>query len=330
MRQFFGTAGGTTLKLACVVAASAISFSALAQNWPSSTVTVVVPWPPGGPSDIAARPLAKGLTQGLGQSFVIDNRGGGGGNIGTAAVTRAKPDGATLLITSSAPIVINPSLYKNMSFDPLKDLAPVTNLLRVPLVLVAGPDVPVKNLKELIAFIGSKKGQFSYGSSGNGTPQHLTSELFASVTKLQMTHVPYKGSAPAISDLLGGHIPMMFDSTIAIMPHIKSGKVKPIAISSAQRSPLLPDVPTFAEAGLPQIESYAWYGMFAPAKTPANVIAKINAEAIKVMKGPEFQKVLADTGSDFVGDTPANFAKFVQAEHARWGKVVKDSGATVD
>lgn len=330
MRQFFGTAGVTTLKLACVVAASAISFSALAQNWPDSTVTVVVPWPPGGPSDIAARPLAKGLTQGLGQTFVIDNRAGGGGNIGTAAVTRAKPDGNTVLITSSAPIVINPSLYKNMSFDPLKDLAPVTNLLRVPLVLVAHPSVPAKNLKELMAHIQSKNGQFSYGSSGNGTPQHLTSELFASVTKLQMTHVPYKGSAPAISDLLGGHIPVMFDSTIAIMPHIKSGKVKPIAISSAKRSPLLPDVPTFAEAGLPQIESYAWYGMFAPAKTPKNVVAKINAEAIKVMKGPEFQKVLADTGSDFVGDTPENFGKFVQAEHARWGKVVKQSGATVD
>ena len=326
MRQFFGTGK----QLAFAVAASVISFSALAQNWPGSTVTVVVPWPPGGPSDIAARPLAKGLTQGLGQSFVIDNRAGGGGNIGTAAVTRAKPDGQTLLITSSAPIVINPSLYKNMSFDPLKDLAPVTNLLRVPLVLVAHPSVPAKNLKELMAHIQSKKGQFSYGSSGNGTPQHLTSELFASVAKLEMTHVPYKGSAPAISDLLGGHIPVMFDSTIAIMPHIKSGKVRPIAISSAKRSPLLPDVPTFAEAGLPQIESYAWYGMFAPSKTPKNVVARINAEVLKVMKQPEFQKVLADTGSDFVGDTPENFGKFVQAEHARWGQVVKQSGATVD
>ncbi len=321
---------GTAKQLACAVAASVISCSALAQAWPSSTVTVVVPWPPGGPSDIAARPLAKGLTQGLGQTFIIDNRAGGGGNIGTAAVTRAKPDGQTLLITSSAPIVINPSLYKNMNFDPLKDLAPVTNLLRVPLVLVAHPSVPAKNLKELMAYIQSKKGQFSYGSSGNGTPQHLTSELFSSVTKLEMTHVPYKGSAPAISDLLGGHIPIMFDSTIAIMPHIKSGKVKAIAISGAKRSPLLPDVPTFAEAGLPQIESYAWYGMFAPAKTPKAVVDKINAEAIKVMKGPEFQKVLADTGSDFVGDTPENFGKFVAAEHDRWGKVVKQSGATVD
>jgi tripartite-type tricarboxylate transporter receptor subunit TctC len=326
MRFFSGQ--GKSLVFA--FAASVLSFSALAENWPSSTVTVVVPWPPGGPSDIAARPLGKGLTEGLGKPFVIDNRAGGGGNIGTSAVVRSKPDGYTLLVTSSAPIVINPSLYKNMTFDPLKDLAPVTNLLRVPLVLVAHPSVPAKNLKELMAYIQSKKGDFSYASSGNGTPQHLTGELFASVTKLQVTHVPYKGSAPAISDLLGGHIPVMFDSTIAIMPHIKSGKVKAIAITSAQRSPLLPDVPTFAESGVPAIESYAWYGLFAPAKTPKDVVAKINAEAQKVMKGPEFQKVLADTGSAYVGDTPENFSKFVQAEHAKWGKVVKDSGATVD
>lgn len=316
--------------LVCAFAASLVSLSAYAQNWPDKTVTVVVPWPPGGPSDIAARPLAKSLTEALHQPFVIDNRAGGGGNIGTSAVVRSKPDGNTLLITSSAPIVINPSLYKNMTFDPLKDLAPVTNLLRVPLVLVAHPSVPAKNLKELIALIQSKKGGFSYASSGNGTPQHLTGELFNAVAKLDMVHVPYKGSAPAISDLLGGHIPVMFDSTIAIMPHVKSGKVKPIAISSAQRSPLLPDVPTFAEAGIPAIESYAWYGLFVPAKTPKDVIAKLNAEALKVMKSPEFQKVRADTGSDYVGDTPENFGKFVQAESAKWSKVVKESGATVD
>lgn len=316
--------------LSAAFAASVLSFSAFAQGWPAGNVTVVVPWPPGGPSDIAARPLGKGLNENLGKPFVIDNRAGGGGNIGTAAVVRSKPDGHTLLVTSSAPIVINPSLYKNMTFDPLKDLAPVTNLLRVPLVLVAHPSVPAKNLKELMAYIQSKGGNFSFGSSGNGTPQHLTGELFSSMTKLQMNHVPYKGSAPAISDLLGGHIPMMFDSTIAIMPHIKSGKVKPIAITSGQRSPLLPDVPTFAEAGVSGLESYAWYGLFAPANTPKDVVAKINAEAQKVMKGAEFQKVLADTGSAYVGDTPENFAKFVQAEHVKWGKVVKDSGATVD
>ncbi len=316
--------------LSFALAASVLSFSAFAQSWPTGNVTVVVPWPPGGPSDIAARPVGKGLNENLGKPFVIDNRAGGGGNIGTAAVVRSKADGHTLLVTSSAPIVINPSLYKNMTFDPLKDLVPVTNLLRVPLVLVAHPSVPAKNLKELMAYIQSKKGDFSFGSSGNGTPQHLTAELFSSTTKLQMNHVPYKGSAPAISDLLGGHIPMMFDSTIAIMPHIKSGKVKAIAITSGQRSPLLPDVPTFAESGVAGIESYAWYGMFAPAGTPKDVIAKINAETQKVMKGAEFQKVLADTGSAYVGDTPENFAKFVHAEHAKWGKVVKDSGATVD
>lgn len=315
---------------ALAFAASVVSLSAVAQNWPEKNVNVIVPWPPGGPSDIAARPWAKQLTESLGKTFIIDNRAGGGGNIGTAAVVRAQPDGNTLLITSSAPIVINPSVYKGMTFDPLKDLAPVSNLLRVPLVLVANPNVPAKNLKELIAHIQSKKGSFSFASSGNGTPQHLTGELFNSVQKLEMVHVPYKGSAPAISDLLGGHIPIMFDSTIAIMPHIKSGKVRPIAISGSKRSPLLPDVPTFAEAGIPQIESYAWYGLFAPAKTPKAVINKINAETIKFMKSPEFAKVRAETGSDLLADTPENFTKFVHAESAKWSKVAKDSGATVD
>ncbi|MFC0134922.1 ABC transporter substrate-binding protein [Massilia eurypsychrophila] len=321
---------GKGKSLLCAFAASVVSVSAFAQAWPTGTVTVVVPWPPGGPSDIAARPFAKSLTGTVGQTFVIDNRAGGGGNIGSAAVARAKPDGQTLLITSSAPIVINPSLYKNMTFDPLKDLAPISNLLRVPLVLVANPSVPAKNLKELIAHVQSKQGKFSFGSSGSGTPQHLTGELFNSVLKLDMIHVPYKGSAPAIADLLGGHIPIMFDSTIAIMPHIKSGKVVPIAVTGAKRSPLLPNVPTFAELGQPSLESYAWYGLFAPAGTPKDVIAKINAETVKFMKGPEFEKIRAETGSEFVGDTPENFGKFVQAESIKWGKVVKSSGATVD
>jgi tripartite-type tricarboxylate transporter receptor subunit TctC len=312
------------------MAAASICTNALAQNWPNGTVTVVVPWPPGGPSDIAARPVAKRLTEVFGHSFVVDNRGGGGGNIGTAAVVRAPADGNTLLITSSAPIVINPSLYKKMSFEPAKDLAPITNLLRVPLVLVANPSVPANNLRELVAYIQSKKGDFSYASAGSGTPQHMTGELFRSITHLDMTHVPYKGSAPAISDLLGGHVPVMFDSMIAIMPHIKSGKVKAIAVSGAQRSALLPDVPTFAESGYPALVSYAWYGFFAPAGTPKPIINKLNAETLKIMKEPEFQKILADTGSDFVGDTPEHFAEFVKAESLKWSKVVKQSGATVD
>jgi tripartite-type tricarboxylate transporter receptor subunit TctC len=312
------------------LAVATFSTAALAQGWPNTSVTVVVPWPPGGPSDIAARPVAKKLTESLGQSFIIDNRGGGGGNIGSAAVAKAKPDGNTLLITSSAPIVINPSLYKNMTFDPSKDLAPITNLLRVPLVLVAHPSVPAKNLKELVAHIKAQKGQFAWASAGSGTPQHMTGELFKSTAKLDMTHVPYKGSAPAISDLLGGHVPVMFDSMIAIMPHIKSGKVKPLAVSGEKRSALLPDVPTFTESGYAPVVSYAWYGFFAPAGTPKNIIDKLNGETIKLMKEPEFQKILADTGSDFVGDTPENFAAFVKAEGVKWSRVVKESGATVD
>ena len=309
---------------------AAVGGHALAQEWPTTSVNVIVPWPPGGPSDIAARPVAKSLTEKLGQPFVIDNRGGGGGNIGSAAAAKAAPNGNTLLITSSAPIVINPSLYKTMTFDPSKDLVPITNLLRVPLVLVTHPSVPVNNLKELVSYIQSKKGDFSYASSGPGTPQHLTAELFRSTLKLEMTHVPYKGSAPAISDLLGGHVPMMFDSMIAIMPHIRAGKVKVIAMSGDNRSNLIPNVPTFVESGYPTLVSYAWYGMFAPAGTPKEIINKINAATQDAMKQPEFQKVLADTGSEYVGTSPEVFADFVKAEAAKWSKVVKDSGATVD
>jgi tripartite-type tricarboxylate transporter receptor subunit TctC len=304
--------------------------AAFAQAYPTKPVTIVVPWPAGGPSDIAARPLAKGLGDELKQSFVIDNRGGAGGNIGTTLVTKAAPDGYTLLVTSSAPIVINPSLYKEMPFDPTKDLQPITNLLRVPLILTVHPSVPAKNLAELIAYVKAQNGKAQFASSGNGTPQHLTAELFRSTAKLDMVHVPYKGSAPAITDLIGGHVPIMFDSAIAILPHIKSGKVRAIAITSAKRSAILPDVPTFDESGMKGFESYAWYGFFAPAKTPKDVVAKLNAAAIKVMKQPEWQKILADTGSEYVGDTPEQFTAFTRAEAAKWAKVVKDSGATVD
>lgn len=304
--------------------------AALAQGWPTKTVTVIVPWPAGGPSDIAARPIAKGLSDGFGKPFVIDNRGGASGNIGSSIVAKSAPDGYTLLITSSSPIVINPSLYKDMPFDPQKDLAPVTNLIRVPLVLAVHPSVPAKNLKELLAYIKAQQGKAQYASAGNGTPQHLTGELFKTVGKLDLVHIPYKGSAPAITDVLGGHVPIMFDSTIAILPHLKAGRLRPIAVTGAKRSAQLPDVPTFAEAGLPGVESYAWYGFFARAGTPPDVIAKLNAETMKVMKGPEYQKVLAETGSEFVGDTPERFATFIKAEAAKWAKVVKDSGATID
>jgi len=313
------------------VSAIALGVAAMAvQAWPDKPVTIIVPWPPGGPSDIVARPVAQGLTEALGKTFVIDNRGGAGGNLGSAIVAKAAADGHTLLITSSAPIVINPAVYKKMPFDPAKDLQPISNLLRVPLVLVAHPSVPAKDLKELIAHIKSQQGKFQWASAGNGTPQHMTGELFRTAAKLDIIHIPYKGSSPAITDLSGGHVPVMFDSTIAILPFVKSGKLKAIAVTGARRSPQLPDVPTFAEAGLPAVESYAWYGFFAPAKTPKDVITKLNAETLKYMKGPEFQKILANTGSDYVGDTPENFAAFIKEETSKWAKVAKTTGATVE
>ena len=315
-------------------AASLLSLAAggaMAQVYPTKPVTVIVPWPAGGPSDIAARPVAKGLSDNLGKPFVVDNRGGASGNIGTALVAKAPPDGYMLLITSSAPIVINPNLFKSMPYDAQKDLAPITNVLRVPLVLAVHPSVPAKNLKELLAYLKAQGSKAQYASAGNGTPQHMTGELFKTAAKLKdVTHVPYKGSAPAITDAIGGHVPLIFDSTIAILPQLTSGKLRPIAVTGAKRSPQLPDVPTFKEAGLPGVESYAWYGFFAPAKTPKEVVNKLNTEAQKVMKTPEFQAVLKDTGSDYVGDTPENFAKFIQAEQAKWAKVAKDSGATLD
>jgi tripartite-type tricarboxylate transporter receptor subunit TctC len=316
--------------LAWVVALAALPATVVAQDWPTKPVTVIVPWPAGGPSDIAARPIAKGLQEALGQPFVIDNRGGAGGNIGSALVAKGPADGSTILVTSSAPIVINPSVYKTMPFNPATELTPVTNLLRVPLVLVVHPSVPAKNLQELVAYVKGKKGDIQYASSGNGTPQHLTGELFKTTAKLDMVHVPYKGSAPAINDVVGGHAPMMFDSTIAILPFIKSGKVKAIAVTGAKRSAELPDVPTFAEAGVPGVESYAWYGMFVNAKTPKAIVDKLNAATVAYMKQPEFQRILKDTGSEFVGDTPERFAAFTKAEADKWGRIAKATGATVD
>ncbi|MFT3735350.1 MAG: tripartite tricarboxylate transporter substrate binding protein [Rhodocyclaceae bacterium] len=303
----------------------------LAQAWPSKAVTVIVPWPPGGPSDIAARPLSARLQEVLGQPFVIENRGGAGGNIGSAQVAKAAPDGYTLMITSSAPIVINPSLYKKMPFDPAKDLQPITNVLRVPLVLAVHPSLPVKNVAELLAWIKTQPdGKAVIASSGNGTPQHLTAEIFKDAANVSLIHVPYQGSAPALTDLLGGHVPMMFDSTVAIVPHIKAGRLRAIALTGGQRSSQLPDVPTFGEQGLPKVETYAWYGLFGPANMPKDVLMRINAEALKAMRTPEFQKVLTDTGAVFVGDTPENFTTFTRAEAIKWGKAVKDSGASID
>lgn len=309
--------------LLCTAAASALA-------WPDKPVTVIVPWPAGGPSDIAARPIVKGLSEALKQPFVIDNRAGASGNIGTTLVAHSPADGHTLLITASGPLVINKHLYKKMPYDAKTDLQPVTNLLRVPQVLVVHPSVPANNLQELMALIKSRNGQFQWASAGNGTTQHLTGAMFQQRAGLTMVHVPYKGSAPAITDLVGGHVPLLIDSTIAVVPMIKSGQAKAIAVTGKTRAPNLPQVPTFIESGLPDFESYAWYGMFAPAKMPKAMVDQLNTATVTYMRGPEFQRVIQETGSEFVGSDPESFARFVREDEARWDAVAPRLNLSLD
>lgn len=318
------------MKSVLALAGLVLSTAVAAQDWPSKPITMVVPWPPGGPSDIAARPLAQSLQEQLGVSVVVDNRAGAGGNIGSNIVAKGKPDGHTLLVTASGPVAINPYIYKTMPYDAENDFTAVSNLLRVPLVLVTHPDVPAKNLDELLSHIRGKNGEFQWASAGYGTTQHLTGELFRTSANLDMVHVPYKGTAPAITDLLGGHVPMMFDSTIAIVPHIKAGKVRPIAISSSERSPLLPDVPTFKEAGLPDVEAYAWYGMFVRSGTPKEIVDKLNAAANTFMESDTYKRIMADTGSEDVRDTADNFGVFVKDEAKKWGAIARKTGTTIE
>ncbi|MFC4277384.1 Bug family tripartite tricarboxylate transporter substrate binding protein [Achromobacter aloeverae] len=318
---------------ACAAILGAAAMGALpapAQAWPDKPVTVIVPWPAGGPSDIAARPLSKYLSETLNQAFVIDNRAGASGNIGTGMVARAKPDGNTLLITASGPLVINQYLFKNMPFDARKDLMPITNLLRVPQVIVVNPSVPVNNLKELVDYIHDQKGNFSWASAGNGTTQHMTGELFKRTADLRMVHIPYKGSAPAITDLVGGHVAMLVDSTIAVVPMIKSGKAKAIAVTGKHRSPQLPDVPTVDESGYKGFESYAWYGLFAPANLPSDIAEKLNKTTLDFMKTPDFKRIMEETGSEFVGTDPATFASFIDEESSRWSKLAPSLNLTLD
>ena len=319
----------TWLRKSACVAVLALGAS-VAHAWPDKMVTVVVPWPAGGPSDIAARPVAKGLSEALKQPFVIDNKPGASGNIGSAAVANAPADAHTLLITASGPIAINKHLYKNLPFDPQNQLKPGSNLLRVPQVLVVHPSVPANNWEELKAYIQQQPGGVTWASAGNGTTQHMTGALLQERTGLKLSHIPYKGSAPAITDVVGGHVPVLIDSTIAVVPMIKAGKVKAIAVSGSQRAPHLPEVPTFNESGLPGFESYAWYGLFAPAGISAANLQTLNQATQTYLKSPEFQRVIAETGSDQVASSPEAFESFIAAEVARWEALAPKLGLQLD
>lgn len=304
--------------------------SALAQAYPTKPVTIIVPFAAGGTTDILARIIGQALTAELGQSVVVDNRAGAGGNIGGQAAAKATPDGHTLFMGTVGTHAINASLYKKMPFDPVKDFAPLTRVANVPNLLVANPAQPYKSVKDLITYAKANPGKVNFGSSGNGSSIHLSGELFKSLAKVDMQHVPYKGSAPAVTDLLGNQIGIMFDNMPSAIQHVRSGKLVPLAVTTAKRSPELPSVPTIAEAGVPGYEATSWFGMFAPAGTPAPVLAKLNAAIVKVLAQPDVKKKINEQGAEVYSETPEQFAAFIQAESVKWGKVVKESGASLD
>ena len=304
--------------------------SALAQAYPTKPVTIIVPFAAGGTTDILARIIGQALTAELGQSVVVDNRAGAGGNIGGQAAAKATPDGHTLFMGTVGTHAINASLYKKMPFDPVKDFAPLTRVANVPNLLVANPAQPYKSVKDLIAYAKANPGKVNFGSSGNGSSIHLSGELFKSLAKVDMQHVPYKGSAPAVTDLMGNQIAIMFDNMPSAIQHVRSGSLVPLAVTTAKRSPELPSVPTIAEAGVPGYEATSWFGMFAPAGTPAPVLAKLNAAIVKVLAQPDVKKKINEQGAEVYSETPEQFAAFIQAESVKWGKVVKESGASLD
>jgi tripartite-type tricarboxylate transporter receptor subunit TctC len=301
----------------------------MAQGYPSRPVRLVVPYAAGGPVDIVGRIVGQKLSEAFHQQVIVDNRAGGGGNIALEIVARAAPDGYTLLMGANGVIAINPSLYKSMPVDTQKDFAPISLVASSAMILVAHPSVAASSVKDLIALARAKPGAINYASSGSGSTAHLSSELFKSMAKVNMLHIPYKGAGPALIDLVGGQVQVMFTAISATLPFVKSGKLKALAVSSEKRMPLLPDMPTVAET-LPGYEVSTWYGVFAPAATPRNVVDLLNAQLAKSFTAPDAKAQLAALGTDPQTSTPHQFAEAVKRETAKWARIVKESGARAE
>jgi len=312
-----------------IIALAVSSGTALAQSFPNKAVRMVVPFPAGGSTDIVGRTVAQKLSEMWGQPVVVDNRPGGGTTIGTDAVAKAPADGYTLLVTP-APFTINPSLLAKLPYDALTDFAPITLINTTPLVLVVNPGVPAKSVKELIALAKARPGKLNFGSSGSGGSNHLAGELFNAMAGVKMVHIPYKGNAPALIDLAGGHVDLIFNGLTSALPLIKSGKLRALAVTSMQRSAALPDAPTLDEVALKGFVAVAWNGLGAPANTPRDVIAKINADVLRIVSSPELKERLKAEGSDPVGSTPGQYAAFLRAEVAKWAKVIKFAGVKAE
>ena len=299
-----------------------------AQAYPSKAVRMIVPYPPGGGNDTLARLFAAKLSDRMGQQFVVENRPGAGAMIGTEAAAKSAPDGYTILLSSIATHALSPNLYSRVPYDPVKDFAPITLLGIAPTVLVVNADLPAKTLQELINL--AKKQQLAYASGGNGTPPHINAEVFKSVAGIDLLHVAYKGGGPALVDLMAGRVQAMLDTAASAMPHVRSGKLRALAISAPRRSPELPDLPTFAEAGLPQYDTNAWYSMHAPAGTPPDIVRRLNAELVAILKDPEILARFKQLATDPVGNSPEEFATFVRAELDKYARIIKAAGIKLD
>lgn len=303
---------------------------AFAQPYPSKPIRLIVPNPPGGGVDILARSIGQPLAERLGQAVVVENRAGAGGTIGLAAVAKAPPDGYTLGIGVDATLAIAPAVYRSLPYDPVTDFAPVTLIATVPLVLTVNPSLPVQSVKDLIALAKSRPGKMDYSSGGNATPPHLAGEVFNSMAEVKINHVPYKGGPPAITAVVAGEVSLMFANMLPGLPHIHSGRLRAIAVTSERRTPVLPDVPTIAESGLPGYDISQWYGFVAPAGTPAAVVTRLYREIRQVLDLPDVSARLKAEGAEISATSPEEFSTFIRAQITRWQKAVKESGTRMD
>ncbi len=303
-----------------------ISSCSFAQTYPAKAVRLIVPFSAGGGADIVARAIAQKLGDALGQQVVVDNRTGAAAIIGTELVAKSVSDGYTLILGQTGPNSINPSLYERLPYDALKDFAPITLATTYPYVMVVHPSIPAKTVKELIALAKSRPNELSFASAGNGAANHLAAELLKSMAGIQLVHVPYKASAPALIDVLGGHVSMMLDPIITAMPHVKTGKLRALGVTSLKRTAVASELPTFAETGLPGFEAIGWHGILAPAGTPREIVMRLNTEIVNVLRNPDIRTRFADQGAEPVGNTPEQFSDFLKSDLAKWAKVIKAAG----
>jgi tripartite-type tricarboxylate transporter receptor subunit TctC len=322
---------GLTLSFLSALALTLACASASAEGYPDRPIRLVVPYPPGGPLDITARAIGQKLTEAWKQPVVVDNRAGAGGNIGADLVAKSAPDGYTLLMGAVATHAINPSLYSKIPYDPIRDFAPVALVAQVPNILVVNPAVPATTVRELIDLARAKPDYLNFASGSTGSTGHLAGELFKTVAGVHMVHIPYKGAAPAMADLLAGQVQVMFDNLASALPNVKAGRLRALAVTTLARSPAVPDLPTIAESGLPGFDLTTWFGLLVPAGTPPEIVAKLNAEIVRALNSKDMRERLEKMGAEPpANNTPEHFAAFIRSEATRYAKVVKDSGARVD